>query len=125
MTELRIDALLPAEMARRAEYIGERKSEAAGGRVHRLWRDLCHHHRNRRIWRPVLRRYKIIGRISFLFGTGARHRWRRRAFYRQQPDRDGMGKRKGEHKSLITQLGHRLCGKLRWVARDCRLALCK
>jgi len=29
MTELRIDALLPAEMARRAEYIGERKSEAA------------------------------------------------------------------------------------------------
>ena len=28
MTELRIDALLPAEMARRAEYIGERKSEA-------------------------------------------------------------------------------------------------
>ncbi|RLD03346.1 MAG: formate transporter FocA, partial [Chloroflexi bacterium] len=29
MTELRIDALLPAEMARRAEYIGERKSEAS------------------------------------------------------------------------------------------------
>ena len=29
MPELRIDALLPAEMARRAEYIGERKSEAA------------------------------------------------------------------------------------------------
>ena len=28
MPELRIDALLPAEMARRAEYIGERKSEA-------------------------------------------------------------------------------------------------
>ena len=28
MTELRIDALLPAEMARRAEYIGERKAEA-------------------------------------------------------------------------------------------------
>ena len=28
MTELRIDALLPAEMARRAEYIGERKSES-------------------------------------------------------------------------------------------------
>ena len=29
MPEFRIDALLPAEMARRAEYIGERKSEAA------------------------------------------------------------------------------------------------
>ncbi len=28
MTELKIDALLPAEMARRAEYIGERKSKA-------------------------------------------------------------------------------------------------
>ncbi len=28
MPELRIDALLPAEMARRAEYIGERKAEA-------------------------------------------------------------------------------------------------
>ncbi len=28
MTEIRIDALLPAEMARRAEYIGERKAEA-------------------------------------------------------------------------------------------------
>ena len=28
MTEIRIDALLPAEMARRAEYVGERKSEA-------------------------------------------------------------------------------------------------
>ncbi len=28
MPEIRIDALLPAEMARRAEYIGERKSEA-------------------------------------------------------------------------------------------------
>lgn len=28
MTELRIDALLPGEMARRAEYIGERKAEA-------------------------------------------------------------------------------------------------
>ncbi len=28
MTEIRIDALLPAEMARRAEYIGERKADA-------------------------------------------------------------------------------------------------
>ena len=28
MAEIRIDALLPGEMARRAEYIGERKSEA-------------------------------------------------------------------------------------------------
>ena len=28
MTEIRIDALLPGEMARRAEYIGERKAEA-------------------------------------------------------------------------------------------------
>ncbi len=28
MTEIRIDALLPSEMARRAEYIGERKAEA-------------------------------------------------------------------------------------------------
>ena len=36
MTELNIDALLPAEMARRAEYIGERKSEAPALKIFAL-----------------------------------------------------------------------------------------
>ncbi len=36
MAEIRIDALLPAEMARRAEYIGERKSEAPALQVFAL-----------------------------------------------------------------------------------------
>ncbi len=36
MTEIRIDALLPAEMARRAEYIGERKAEAPALQVFAL-----------------------------------------------------------------------------------------
>jgi len=34
--EIRIDALLPAEMARRAEYLGERKAEAQAARMFAL-----------------------------------------------------------------------------------------
>ena len=36
-TEIRIDALLPAEMATRAEYVGVRKAETPPLKVFGLW----------------------------------------------------------------------------------------
>ena len=125
--EINIDALMPPEMADKAEAIGIKKANLdfrtmfslaiLAGRIHRRRGDLRHYGVDGGRG-AALRREPAVGRPGLLPGPDSRCGGRRRVVHRQQPDRHGLGRGQGKHRQVAAQLGHRLSRQLRRLAAD-------
>ena len=132
--EFQIDALLPADMAAKAEQVGVRKASLKMANMFALavlagafialgaifattvgagsFSSTVPDAQGAisTAWPPGF--VRLLSGVVFTLGLDPGPGGRRGTVHRQQPDRHGVGQSQGEHRPVAEELGHCVCGQL-------------